>query len=159
VEGKSDGRSLSMAYAVKRRAGKRCMAKGGEVEPEKLHVADTREPASKMSAAPEIERSKELLSSGPKDGRAETFSTTHGNKFGGYAKGGIVDAILSARQGPPVADSDEELDPEYVPDMEPQLDLSGYHHTDDPEHGNIPAEDDETLVGQILRDRRSRRRE
>lgn len=81
-----------------------------------------------------------------------------GNSMG-RSQDDVVDAIMAQRKGvqPPAAEN-EELDPDFVNDMEPVQDLSQYHHVDDDEHDDIPAEEEDEIVGQILRSRRDARR-
>lgn len=75
-----------------------------------------------------------------------------------FAEGGLVDEILASRRPAPAPEETEELGPAAEDLMEEEVDLSNYHSMDDAEHDNIPATESESLVGQILKERRSKRR-
>ena len=153
--GKPQKQALAIAYSVKRKAQgkagggpicKACggsMAKGGAVENEKLHPEMEVEMPEGMET--DIDAMKE------EDDESGTDMLAEG--------GSIVDEIVKGRKmakgGAVELDADEE--PEYGH----RVNLEPVHTIEDAAHTGAadPSEDDMSLVGQILKERKSRRRE
>lgn len=79
-----------------------------------------------------------------------------------YSEGGevdnnqdsVVEQIMKERMGRTEApEADESSEAAIVPSFD-----SAYHHVPDPVHGDIPEDDDFSVVGQILKARRDKRR-
>lgn len=151
-------KNLGIAYNVKRMAkggkvgcmdcmakGGKCMAHGGEVENEKLHPDAEVELPSRMEEVEENEM---------EDGDDESEEDRH------YAQGGVVDEIMSERKMKRMS-SGGLLDAGVEDDFEKRLDLQPMHTREDEEHPDMesPSKDDDSLVGQIIRDRKKRRGE
>lgn len=154
---KPKDQTLATAYGVQRKAkkmasggncpkcmsmGGKCMAHGGEVENEELS------PASEVSMPDDMSRDmREEMD----DGDDESEDAKH------YADGGsIIDDIMEERRmakGGMLQDSDVE------PDFEPRIDMEPVHTREDEMHdAESPSEDDESLVGQVMKERRMKRR-
>lgn len=120
------------------------MSDGGEVENEKLH------PEHEEPMAPGMREDEMAM-----DDEGDNMS---GDDM--LSKGGsVVDEILAGRKkfskgGAIEADSEEDVD------MAPRMNLEREHYMEDDAHevNPDPSEDDHGLVGEILKERKMRRR-
>lgn len=174
---------LQMAYNARKSSGKSgggrvgcvdCMAKGGrctlhsggDVENEKLHpdamaeggrVADSgRDGAVRLDDAArkselDFSRDESMEMPNPNNDQSSIAKLA-------MATGGLVDAIMKDRERRKMAEGGL-VDADASPDYDKRVDLEPVHTREDEEHElTSPSLDDESLVGQILSERKMKRR-
>lgn len=171
AQGKAMGGSVGCRECMA--TGGKCMKHGGMVENEKLHPEHEEAMPSDMARDEEIEYSPGDVQS-EEDRLAQGGMTEKEVRQGRLEEAGsedhealsLVDAILHDRSrrnlasGGEVPDEQGHQEPDEENDFERHVDLEPVHNIPDPAHDQSnPSEDDMSLVGQILKDRKSRRRE
>lgn len=163
--GKPQNQALAIAYSMKRKAaakkmaeggvashehsetcmseGGSCYAMGGEVENEKLH------PEMEVSAPEGMLEDEEVMED---EGDDESEDARH------YADGGMIAEIMKERKMKRMASGGMVSEP-VEDDFDTRINMEPVHTMEDEEHGvESGSLDDESLVGQILRERKMRRR-
>lgn len=150
-------KDLRVAYAIQRKGknmksggkvgcmdcmaqGSKCYAHGGSVENEKLH------PEHEESMPEGMEEDLDAM-----DDEGDDMS-----KMAKHAKGGVVDEIMKGRK----MSKGGMVDPEEDENIDQRMNLERNHFMEDEEHeiNPDPSEDDMGLVGEILKERKMRRR-
>lgn len=144
-------KDLGVAYNMQRKQpkencqdcmseGGKCMAHGGVVENEKLNPEHE---------APMEPRMKQDIGAMKSKGKNQS-------EFAKYKDGGVVDEIMGERYKD---DEDYLEDANRETDFEPRMDFEPVHTREDEEHDTESgSEDDESLVGQIMKERKLKRR-
>lgn len=146
-------RELAVAYNVKKKAsggrvgcmdcmsmGGKCMAHGGAVDNEEL------DPSHEDAMAPGMKEDMDAMDM--EDNQSSRAK---------FASGGVVDEIMESRRGKKSGGDLTDVDVE--PDFEKRIDMEPVHTRRDEMHDTESGSlDDESLVGQILKERKLRRR-
>lgn len=145
---------LPMALAAKKNMGcKDCMAMGGKCMAHGGEVSEEMNPGHEDAMLPNMDHTESSVEASsmeedlPK--MAESLSLAaevmKDRKRVHMAKGGMVES--------------DEMDADASPAFDKRMDLEPVHTMADPEHDQeSPSLDDESLIGQILKERKMRRR-